>query len=263
MFSWFWNLLLLFCFVISSETTSILVKKGSNATLPCELKDRDIFNVILKRQSKNIPVCKTENCSGRAFKIKACDVVIKDLIFSDAGKYILRVFYGNDQTELKQQREYHLHIHDETLVKIGEELKLDVLRASAEKVETNSSGDWREVWNRNHGVLDHHLTDSDGNLTIKGFTANDTGTYRVLDSENNTLITVTVREYSTESEKDKINDPKDTVLSVVLPVVSGVLVLVLIIFVVIKKPQCQQRNPEPDPYQEVPMEEITQGAQNI
>ncbi len=77
-------------------------------------------------------------------------------------------------------------------MKTGEELKLDVLSTNADKVETNSSGEWREVWNRRDGVLDHHMTDTDGNLTIKEFTANDTGIYRVLDSEGEILITLTV-----------------------------------------------------------------------
>uniref|UniRef100_A0A8C1SUU6 Uncharacterized protein n=1 Tax=Cyprinus carpio TaxID=7962 RepID=A0A8C1SUU6_CYPCA len=77
-------------------------------------------------------------------------------------------------------------------VKIGEELKLDVLLPNADKVETNSSGEWTEVWKRGHGVCCERMTDRDGNLTIKEFTSNDTGTYRVLDSEGETLITVTV-----------------------------------------------------------------------
>uniref|UniRef100_A0A8C2FF33 Uncharacterized protein n=1 Tax=Cyprinus carpio TaxID=7962 RepID=A0A8C2FF33_CYPCA len=74
-------------------------------------------------------------------------------------------------------------------VKIGEELKLDVLLPNADKVETNSSGEWREVWKRGHGVCCERMTDRDGNLSIKEFTSNDTGTYRVLDSEGETLIT--------------------------------------------------------------------------
>ncbi len=77
-------------------------------------------------------------------------------------------------------------------MKSGEELKLDVLLTNADKVETNSRGEWREVWNRRDGVLDHHMTDTDGNLTIKAFTANDAGIYRVLDSDGGILITVTV-----------------------------------------------------------------------
>lgn len=48
------------------------------------------------------------------------------------------------------------------------------------------------MWNRTSGVQDDHLSDSDGNLTIKVFMDNDAGTYRVLDSEREILITVTI-----------------------------------------------------------------------
>uniref|UniRef100_A0A672PN99 Immunoglobulin subtype domain-containing protein n=1 Tax=Sinocyclocheilus grahami TaxID=75366 RepID=A0A672PN99_SINGR len=81
---------------------------------------------------------------------------------------------------------------NEISVKTGEQMKLDVLLSRADKVETNSSGEWTEVWKRGHGVWSDRLTDTDGNLTIKNFTSNDTGTYRVLDSEGEVLITVTV-----------------------------------------------------------------------
>ncbi len=81
---------------------------------------------------------------------------------------------------------------DKSSVKIGEQLKLDVLLASANKVETNSSGKWTEVWSRDHRVSNDRLTDTDGTLTIKDFTASDAGSYRVLDSEGEILITVTV-----------------------------------------------------------------------
>ncbi len=96
-----------------AAATSIHVtgKKGGNATLKCEFDARDIFDVFLKSLSKDIPVCKTEECSGRVFKKGACDVIIKDLRLRDAGKYILRIHYFNDQAEYERQTtEYHLHI---------------------------------------------------------------------------------------------------------------------------------------------------------
>ncbi len=82
--------------------------KGHKVTLPCEHEDGEIFSIKFS-QSEFIPVCPTEECSGRVFKQGACDVVIEDLRFSDAGKYILRVYYSNDEAELKRQiRTYQL-----------------------------------------------------------------------------------------------------------------------------------------------------------
>ncbi|XP_016385733.1 uncharacterized protein LOC107722018, partial [Sinocyclocheilus rhinocerous] len=129
--------------------------------------------------------------------------------FGDAGKYFLNVYYTNDQTELEQQiRTYQLHIHDEITVKTGEELKMSVLLSNADKVEKSSSGEWREVWNRTDGVQSDRLNDNDGNLIFKAFLASDAGTYRVLDTEGEILITVTITESGTES-KDKLENDKD------------------------------------------------------
>ncbi|XDV33498.1 hypothetical protein PO909_003894 [Leuciscus waleckii] len=184
---------------------SVTEKTGGNVTLTCESEDRDISVVELNRPSENILVCEKEECKSendRVFKEGSCDVVIKDLIFSDAGKYTLNVYYNNDQTEVKPQTlKYHLHIHDEISVQKGEDLKLDVLLINADKVEHQNtiSSEWTEVWRRGHGVNSDRLTDHDGNLTINEFTANDTGTYRVLDSNNEIWITVSVTVSSTES----------------------------------------------------------------
>lgn len=62
----------------------------------------------------------------------------------------------------------------------------------ADKVEKNSSEGWKEVWKRDHGVSSDRMDVSDENLIIKAFTDNDAGSYRVLDSEGEILITVTV-----------------------------------------------------------------------
>ncbi len=88
-------------------------KKGGNVTLTCEFEANKIFHINLFSESKDIDVCQTEECSGRVFKKAACDVVIRNLSFSDTGKYTLRVYYNNDQTNMAQQKKrmYQLHIH--------------------------------------------------------------------------------------------------------------------------------------------------------
>ncbi len=90
-------------------------KKGGDATLTCEYEDREISDIRFIRHRKCIPfavipVCPNEEDKherARVCKKEAYDVVIKDLIFSDAGKYIFRFNYRNDLTELKCQ----LHIY--------------------------------------------------------------------------------------------------------------------------------------------------------
>ncbi|XP_016398992.1 uncharacterized protein LOC107732227 isoform X1 [Sinocyclocheilus rhinocerous] len=262
------NLLLLFCLVSYSGTPSIPVKekKGGIATLSCEVDGKDIIDINLIRMSKNISVCQTEKCSGRIFKNRVCDVVIKDLRFSDAGKYILRFVYKN-----YPGKTYHLQIHDEVSVKIGEELKLNVLLPNADKVEKNSSGELREVWKRGHGVWSERLSDTDGNLTIKEFTANDAGAYRVLDSEREILITVTVTgALSGTQSKDKLDtddeqpngteQPPAWVWIVIVLVVLVVLgALGLIAFAVIRTHQHQNRNEGCNSYQCVSVEQTVQG----
>uniref|UniRef100_A0A671KQA2 Immunoglobulin domain-containing protein n=1 Tax=Sinocyclocheilus anshuiensis TaxID=1608454 RepID=A0A671KQA2_9TELE len=93
----------------------------------------------------------------------------------------------------------------EISVKIGEELKLDVLLSDADKVQHQSrrSKKWKEVWKRGHGVQNHQLDDRDGNLTINNFTANDSGTYRVLGSAGEILITVTVEAVKNKKEREE------------------------------------------------------------
>ncbi|XP_052460451.1 uncharacterized protein LOC128018752 [Carassius gibelio] len=223
------NLLLLLVLITYSaqfKTFSIYVsgKERGNVTLTCQLETNKISDIILNTLSEIIAVCETEECRGRVFKEGNCDVVIKNLSFSDAGKYFLRIYYNNDRTDL----EYQLHIHDEISVKTGEELKMSVLVSDAAKVKTNSSGEWKEVWTRGHGVQSDRMNDTDdGNLIIKSFLDRDAGSYRVLDTEGEILITVTVRE---SKEKLELTDDikYDSVVSwIALTVVVLLLALIL------------------------------------
>ncbi len=103
------------------------------------------------------------------------------------------------------QNDYHTIItmffcfsSDDISVKIGERLLLDILLPDAHQVthQNKSSTEWEEVWKRDSKkrvhVIHGRLKDSDGTLTIKEFTADDAGTYRVLDYGGEILITVTV-----------------------------------------------------------------------
>uniref|UniRef100_A0A8C1UZM7 Uncharacterized protein n=1 Tax=Cyprinus carpio TaxID=7962 RepID=A0A8C1UZM7_CYPCA len=80
-------------------------------------------------------------------------------------------------------------------VKIGEELKLDVLLPDARQVmhQNISSTEWKKVWKRDSksraNITHDRLNDSNGTLSIKEFTADDAGTYRVLGFEGEILIT--------------------------------------------------------------------------
>ncbi|CAM4640647.1 unnamed protein product [Leuciscus chuanchicus] len=98
---------------------------------------------------------------------------------------------------------------DEISVKKGEDLKLDVLLINADKVERNSSEGWTEVWTRGHGVNSDRLTVSDETLIINEFTDTDTGTYRVLDYEGETLITVSVTESVLDWKGNLIDTDED------------------------------------------------------
>ncbi|XP_051728014.1 uncharacterized protein LOC127500693 isoform X12 [Ctenopharyngodon idella] len=231
------NLLLLLCLVYHSESSSISVSgiKGGSVTLSCDFEDREILVISLNSQSENIPVCQEKNCSGRVFKEGSCDVIIKDLIFSDAGKYILIVYYNNDQREPKREiLKYHLHIQDEISVKRGEELKMDVLLINADKVQhwTNRSTGQKEVWTRGHGVRSDRLNISDETLIINRFTVTDTGTYRVLDSEGEILITVTVTESKgnlKNTDEDKTDDSEHHSYWIVAVGLTVILVLTAVV----------------------------------
>ncbi|KAK2887753.1 hypothetical protein Q8A67_015981 [Cirrhinus molitorella] len=99
---------------------------------------------------------------------------------------------------------------DQVSVKIGEELKLDVLKTHVNKVvhQNKISTKWMVVWKRRGWVNDDGLTVSDGNLNINMLTVNDAGIYRVLDFDDEILITVTVTESSRDSKGNHTDDDK-------------------------------------------------------
>lgn len=80
-------------------------------------------------------------------------------------------------------------------MKIGEELKLDVLLPNADEVQHQSrrSTGWKEIWRRTDGVQRERITIRDRNLIITEFTLTDAGSYIVLDPDEEILITVKVR----------------------------------------------------------------------
>ncbi|KAL1254917.1 hypothetical protein QQF64_012978 [Cirrhinus molitorella] len=121
--------------------------------------------------------------------IRDGNLIINNFTASDAGTYEV------------------LDIEGQILIMVtvtGEQLKLPVLLASADKVETNSSGEWKEVWRRGYGVHSDRMTNADGNLIINEFMDSDAGTYRVLDSDGEVLITVTVTVGENKGKNSKI-----------------------------------------------------------
>ncbi len=62
----------------------------------------------------------------------------------------------------------------------------------AENVTHFTDPDWTEVWRRGQGALTDRLIDKNGLLSIKNFTSSDAGIYRVLNSSQGILLTVTV-----------------------------------------------------------------------
>ncbi|RXN38218.1 hypothetical protein ROHU_001323 [Labeo rohita] len=121
---------------------------------------------------------------------------------------------NNEVVNLIRRSKIILHCQNEEYeisVKIGEELKLDIL-SNAEVVEhqDKTSKEWIKVWSRYKGVQSDRMNDTDGNLTIISFTSNDTGIYSILESDGQPLITVTVTVSSTElkGKQDKTHEDK-------------------------------------------------------
>lgn len=226
-------MLLLFSLVYHNESTfvgstpvSVTGEKANSTTLPCQFEPTDILRIDLWRK-KSIFSCQNETCeNGRFSKKGACDVTIKNLSYSDAGQYTLKVFYNHAQTVLNQIKEriYHLHIHDKISVQEGGELG-DLPSAHQVLYQPSGSKKWEKVW-------------SEGQSDLHNFRTNYTGTYKVLDSEENTLITVTVTESGTESKDEHSNTKEDKTEQLPLwawIVIGVVLALALALAVVVKK----------------------------
>lgn len=72
----------------------------------------------LIRRSKSVLHCQNGKCENKTENVQGickegvCDIIIKNLSFSDAGKYILRFIYTNDPTEkMQQNKTYQLQIY--------------------------------------------------------------------------------------------------------------------------------------------------------
>ncbi len=99
---------------VGMHSNSVTGKKGGNITLQCELENNTI--IILIRRSKSVLRCQTGQCNKKTENVQGickegvCDIIIKNLSFSDAGKYILRFSHANDQTEMQENKKYQLQI---------------------------------------------------------------------------------------------------------------------------------------------------------
>ncbi|KAF4101006.1 hypothetical protein G5714_019202 [Onychostoma macrolepis] len=85
-----------------------------------------------------------------------------------------------------------------------------------------------KVWSRTDGGQCERMTISDGNLIISNFIVRDAGSYRVLDSDEEPLITVTVtetKEKLDDTDKDKTDATKYRSYWIVLTLVLLVLIV--------------------------------------
>ncbi|TRY97374.1 hypothetical protein DNTS_032896 [Danionella cerebrum] len=214
-------MLLLLCVRGAFQTDPVLLfvcgRRGGNVTLPCQSELREITALSFERTSGNIPLCETEEgCSGRARKRGTCDVLITDLIFSDAGRYSALIYHRDDESELQRvMRTYHLQVHEERLAEAGRPLELEVLLAGADQVQhqDESGSERKQIWRRNTRIQKDGVEIRDERLIISSFTAADAGEYTVLEDDGEMLISVSVRA-SEETLKEAGN--KITILHKVL-----------------------------------------------
>ncbi|XP_051949453.1 uncharacterized protein LOC127620303 [Xyrauchen texanus] len=232
------SFLSMFSFVAFDESTrEILVigKKDHNVTLPCNATSNQSFDIHFYNRTKKMNVCQSEECNGPVFKSGNCDIVLKNVTFTDAGKYSLKIYLTDSDTVSKVLFDgtYQLQIDDETSVKKGDDLILDVVLSNADIVEhqLNTSSEWISVWKRGEDPTGR-VTDINGVLNITGFTDSDAGIYRVLNSNEQILIKINVTENVTASGKESIQD--NTTLSTrLIGVIVSVLVPVCVVIVIV------------------------------
>ncbi|XP_051551571.1 uncharacterized protein LOC127439359 [Myxocyprinus asiaticus] len=180
-------------------------KEGDNITFPCDSGIIEIYNVILKAYGTN----QHKEYTGRVSQIGSCTIILTDLRRSDAGLFTLIVY---KTSEMAFNKIFIVSIKDEFSLKTGENLTLEVLLRKTERVvhERIGGAEFTPVWIKGKGVQSDRLTESNEDLIIREFIANDSGTYRALDSDGNTLITVNVTENVTESDQDRQHQDNTT-----------------------------------------------------
>ncbi|XP_026088201.1 uncharacterized protein LOC113062511 [Carassius auratus] len=145
-----------------------------------------------------------EHFRDRVHKTDTCDLILKDLKTTDAGKYLLTLYV---EGEPLCSYSYELRVDVPLTALIGEEVMFDDLPGDAESVEHLSNTSSTEVWRRGMGVLTDRLMDKDGHLIIRSYTLRDAGTYRVLNSTGGVLVTVTLTESQSNQHRTHSDIP--------------------------------------------------------
>lgn len=254
---------LLFIFPGASSLT-VAGQIGGSITLPCNSSNREDFSTLLTFGPKiAYGFNQDKYYEDRVHESGSCDLILQDLKSTDAGKYISKVYASG---QLPNIYTYDIHVYVTLTGQKGEELMFDDLPREAENVTHLTNASCTEVWRRGQGVLTDRLIDKNGCLTIKNFTSSDAGTYRVLNSTEEILVTVRVTEFRTES-KDKLDSTHEdeTLDTERVPVWGWILIgmvalVALIVFAAIMIRQRLNRNE--DSYQEVQMTETVQGPRS-